>query len=516
MSPKCYFETMGYRTRPLAMGPRERAQLEEWARSEKSPRRLIFRSKICLLAAQGVSNSQIAQRLNTSRATVRLWKRRFLEAGPDGLRHDAPRGPSPKKISERLRAEIVKAATRVEETPGFRWTTRSLAKALGVSNATVSRVWRSHGIGATRQRLKPVSVSGERETASSEIVGVYAAPSVVAVVTRDACKGINVAYRQGDGDRDANGSPREYRGETVGVDEAGADGPRMVGAVDIVEKIRFKPLDGVVGHENLRAFLEPFVRGGSSSDRSRILLFGPPVEVQSMVESIAASTPGMEVRVLPHAPNGDAGSETILCEQLESLRLRIEPRKLLDLLKAVNALTEQADLDREPLVWSSLCPTSRQRQAAETVSRTVRALGHYIYDLITSNGAKPRFLCWLGGNPMNWKQKLESFFAAAAFAEEGEHFMAREIALTPVPEVHESLGIVSGLSKAFVAAAFAEENCHDMAADFLAGAGARRSFLEEVGLVGVRVRYGLVSAERSFADMVGLSGVRYRVLTLQL
>ncbi len=231
------------------MGPRERAQLEEWARSEKSPRRLIFRSKICLLAAEGMSNSQIAQRLNTSRATVRLWKRRFLETGPDGLRHDAPRGPSPKKISERLRAEIVKAATRVEETPGFRWTTRSLAKVLGVSNATVSRVWRSHGIGATRQRPKPGSVSGERETVSSEIVGIYAAPSVLAVVTHDARNGICVVYRQGDGDRDASGSPHEYRGETLGVDEAGANGPRIVGAVDIVEKIRFKPLDGSVGHE---------------------------------------------------------------------------------------------------------------------------------------------------------------------------------------------------------------------------------------------------------------------------
>ncbi len=117
---------------------------------------------------------------------------------------------------------------------------------------------------------------------------------------------------------------------------------------------------------------------------------------------------------------------------------------------------------------------------------------------------------------MNWKQKLESFFAAAAFAEEGEHKMAREIALTPVPDLHESVGIVSELSKTFAAAAFAEENCHDMAAGFLVGPVSRRSFLEDVGLVGVRVRYGLVSAERSFADMVGLAGVRYRVLTLQL
>ena len=507
---------MGYKATPLDMGHRERAQLEEWARSKNAPRRLIFRSKICLLAAEGLSNSQIAQRLKTSRATVRLWKQRFLEAGPEALLHDAPRGPSPKKINERVRAEIIKAATRFEGTPGFRWTTRTLAKALGVSNATVSRVWRSHGVGVAKRKLKPGSKSTELGTAGCEIVGIYAAPSVLVVATRDNEGGAPIVHRQDDGRPDGNGPCTEHLGDKGTTDQTGSYGLRMVGALDIEEKICFKPTDGEMGHENLLAFLEPFAQQGSANGRRRILLFAPSQEVKSTVESVAASTPGLEVLVLPNAPDPCGDSDSLLCEQLERLRLTTDPRKLVGLLRAVNALTTQADLDKEPVVWSSLCTTSQERHALETVSRTIRALGRYICHLITSNGAKPRFLCWLGGNPVNWKQKLESFFAAAAFAEEGEHNMAREIALTPVPDARESLGIASEFSKAFVAAAFAEENCHDMAADFLVSAAPRRSFLEEVGLVGVRVRYGLVSAERSFADMVGLSGVRYRVLTLQL
>ncbi len=355
------------------MGARERAQLEEWVRAKNSPRRLIFRSKICLLAAEGMSNSQIAQRLHTSRATVRLWKQRFLESGPEALLHDAPRGPSPKKISERIRAEIIKAATRFEGTQGSRWTTRTLAKALGVSNATVWRVWRSHGIGAATQRSRSRFVWGTQEAVGSEIIGIYAAPATLVVVTRETRKGVNVAPWQ---DCDRKSSSTIHLREKV--DEAGvrAHGPRMGGVADISEKICFRPMDGAVGHKNLRAFLEPFARLGSTHGRSHILLFASSQEVQSVAKSVAGSSPGVELRILPFAPIGDACSQRVLCEQLERLGLTIDPLKMEGLLEAINALTGHAYSDEEPLVRSGLCPTLQEGHAAQTVFRTIKALGH--------------------------------------------------------------------------------------------------------------------------------------------
>jgi hypothetical protein len=117
---------------------------------------------------------------------------------------------------------------------------------------------------------------------------------------------------------------------------------------------------------------------------------------------------------------------------------------------------------------------------------------------------------------MNWKQKLESWFAAVAFAEEGEHKTALDIAATPIPEPSESVKILPSFSATFAAVAFAEENCHDYAAEILFGVKRTNSFLDMIGLGNVRVWYGTAHVEESFAEAVGLVGARYRLMTIRL
>jgi len=78
---------------PLSVG--DRSQLEGWVRAKTSPQRIVFRSRICLLAADGFSNSAIARQLGATRVTVLLWRKRFEEQGPYGLTKDAPKGPHP-------------------------------------------------------------------------------------------------------------------------------------------------------------------------------------------------------------------------------------------------------------------------------------------------------------------------------------------------------------------------------------------------------------------------------------
>jgi transposase len=142
---------------PLNMSRNQRQLLETWVRAKTIPQRVFFRARICLLAADGLPNTVIAQELHTCRPTVLLWRRRFEKHGPEGLTKDAPRGPSPKKIAyEKVRA-IMHATLYTDPPHGDRWTTRTLAEAHGVSNATVARIWKAHGY--KPQRKRPAHVS---------------------------------------------------------------------------------------------------------------------------------------------------------------------------------------------------------------------------------------------------------------------------------------------------------------------------------------------------------------------
>jgi hypothetical protein len=89
----------------LIMTENQQKTLEAWVRAKKTPQRTILRSRICLLATEGVSHNAIAKRLDTTRTTVILWTRRFREQGFPGLSKDAPHG----SCARRFDAEKVKA-----------------------------------------------------------------------------------------------------------------------------------------------------------------------------------------------------------------------------------------------------------------------------------------------------------------------------------------------------------------------------------------------------------------------
>jgi len=112
--------------------------------------------------------------------------------------------------------------------------------------------------------------------------------------------------------------------------------------------------------------------------------------------------------------------------------------------------------------------------------------------------------------------KMENWFAAAAFAEAGEHETAIKMVGGHTP-VKKRAGIWETVTNYFAAAAFAEENCPETALEIISGSAKRNSFLETVGLKGVKVWYGRLPAEPvSFLEEVGLAGVRVRYASVAL
>src|SRR5674476_259729 len=130
----------------ISLDVEERRYLERWAGGRRTAARLVLRAKIILLAADGIENQQIAERLDTSRQTVGLWRQRYVEKGRAGIEKDAPRGGRPNDARRAAERRIIEVTTQEKPRKATQWSTRSLAKKLGLSRAMVHRVWQANGL----------------------------------------------------------------------------------------------------------------------------------------------------------------------------------------------------------------------------------------------------------------------------------------------------------------------------------------------------------------------------------
>jgi transposase len=166
----------------LPVTPEQRRTLEAWVQARTSPQRIVLRSRICLLAAKGVSNNAIAKRLGTSRPTVILWRNRFEKKGPPGIGEDASHGPSSRRTEEETVNLIVERTLHSLPPDATHWSTRALAKEIGVSHMTVARIWEAHGL--QPHRIKTFKMSKDKRFVEklTDVVGLYLNPPKKALV----------------------------------------------------------------------------------------------------------------------------------------------------------------------------------------------------------------------------------------------------------------------------------------------------------------------------------------------
>jgi transposase len=160
----------------------QKAKLETYARGRRMPARLVLRSKIVLLAAEGEQDIEIARLLSIVPRTAARWRSRFLRDGIAGLEHDAPRPGRTPSISPRLVRMVITKTTQEKPLRATHWSTRTMAAEVGISEASVRRIWHSHGLKPHRVETFKLSNDSRFAEKLEDIVGLYMNPPEHALV----------------------------------------------------------------------------------------------------------------------------------------------------------------------------------------------------------------------------------------------------------------------------------------------------------------------------------------------
>ena len=167
---------------PIQLSSEERSILNAWAGGRKFPLRMIQRAQIICMADDGVLSQDIAQTLQISRPTVQLWRQRFLSLRLAGLEKDAPRpGRFPRITQHKINA-VVEATLHTTPADATHWSTRTMAKAQGLSEASVRRIWHRHNLKPHLVETFKLSQDKQFIEKLHDVVGLYLNPPDKAIV----------------------------------------------------------------------------------------------------------------------------------------------------------------------------------------------------------------------------------------------------------------------------------------------------------------------------------------------
>ncbi len=166
----------------VVLSREQRAKLEVYARGRSTPARVVLRARIVLLAAEGKQDLKIAHLLSIVPRTAARWRSRFLRDGIAGLEHDAPRPGRTPSISPELERMVIAKTTRERPVHATHWSTRTMAAVAGISEASVRRIWHSHGLKPHRVETFKLSNDPRFAEKLEDVVGLYLNPPEHALV----------------------------------------------------------------------------------------------------------------------------------------------------------------------------------------------------------------------------------------------------------------------------------------------------------------------------------------------
>lgn len=179
--PKARKKKAGRPLKPLELSAEERETLERYARRGTTAQRLSMRAKIVLECAKGSANKLVAQRVRVSVESVGRWRARFLKGRLDGL-SDEPRPGAPRQVGDEKVDEVVRLTLESQPENGTHWSTRDMARKVGVGRSTVNRIWRAFGLAPHKVETFALSTDPLLVEKVRDVAGLYLSPPENALV----------------------------------------------------------------------------------------------------------------------------------------------------------------------------------------------------------------------------------------------------------------------------------------------------------------------------------------------
>jgi transposase len=165
----------------LVLTEDERQTLLAWSRRPTSAQRLALRARIVLACADGQTNTEVAADLDITLPTVGKWRQRFVDDRLDGL-VDEPRPGAPRTISDGRVEEVITRTLESKPDNATQWSTRSMAKTVGLSQSAIVRIWHAFGLQPHRSETFKLSTDPLFIDKVRDIVGLYLHPPEHAIV----------------------------------------------------------------------------------------------------------------------------------------------------------------------------------------------------------------------------------------------------------------------------------------------------------------------------------------------
>jgi transposase len=166
----------------INVSDKDRGQLNQFVRNGNTPQKTALRARIVLLSAEGIPTGEIMHQLGTTTPTISRWRNRYESEGVPGLLKDRSRPGRKRRIEEAKVHEVVERTLQEKPSHATHWSTRSLAAVVGLSPASIQRIWKAHGLKPHRVRTFKLSRDPYFVEKLQDIVGLYINPPEHALV----------------------------------------------------------------------------------------------------------------------------------------------------------------------------------------------------------------------------------------------------------------------------------------------------------------------------------------------
>jgi transposase len=352
---------------PVVIDSSQKETLEQWARSRSLPARQVERAKVVLLASEAKTDLEIAAALRIGNHKVARWRKRFLNLGLAGLEKDASRRGRKPAIPVSVKLEVIRKTTQGSPANATHWSTRTMASEMGISEATVRRIWHANGL--KPHLVESFKISKDKRFAEKleAIVGLYLNPPEHAIVLCVDEKSQIQAL-----DRTQPGLPlKKGRCGTMTHDYKRNRTATLLAALNVADGSVIRMCDDRHRHQEWLKFLRVIDEVTPAGKQVHLIADNYSTHKHAKVQRWLKRHPRFHVYFTPTSASWLNMVERFFRDLTENRLRRGVFRDIEELIMAIEAYIEHHNENPKPFIW-----TAKANDILEKVKRAKKALNN--------------------------------------------------------------------------------------------------------------------------------------------